>query len=1026
MDKHLDLLSKNRNQILFIELAGLLHDIGKLSKAFLEYRQKWQDDPHGWDNDPHNHDYLKKEIFKDLIPADFNKQIKDIKLPNGYDFCEPDFSIKNAVHLHTEPPKGALINYMLNAADGVDSAIDRNNPLWGNEQKTGNIYRSNVFGYETGRIIDFESQEKARQELYRVLNTLLPEYLKPDKFEYKDREEILKKIKKAFEQGLSDTTRPQNDTTLWEHSYAVASILKVIAVHNLLNDDGKIYKYEDVKFGILGIGWDGMKFISQGQKIGDIVGRKQIIKDVKNKLKELIEDQYPVGNEIYSDDDGIYFIAPVQLKQKYSDLWEIIENKINSIASKESDGELQPHIETILETQFMTNLVKVINNIKKSKNWQFSNQTPHFNIYKSEINKQWHQKTGKTVCPICRLRPVEKEYEDNKKKICKTCKDRRNDKTWSDKEKSNETVFIDEIVDKNKRACLIVARFGLDEWLNGNMARSLFVTEAKGIEREIEHLEKVKQFSDKEGVLKKYLTNRKYNYHEIYEDIDSYIHNEESSERAKHTAFLYHRRDNFKPVENDIRKIRADWSKLCASASKEMDKPEKIDILLYNILCAKTPTPSTILDVWATTLEFVEHTSQNILKGLLPENNRLSITFNDGINDWGRGILEAEVIQTGQAIEMIFNKDQSQIEVVGEVYSKDSDKEWVGKEIRITDKESSLLGNIYKIKSCSSGAAYCPCRTITTSPNLFMAIVPAEKAIGISALIYQKYIEYFGKVMGRLPFSIGNIFFGDKMPMFVVLDAGKRMVANFDRLSEKIATCSIDKHNSESSDIYRFDLQCNVGGHKKTIKWQLPYRLGNCDTDYYHPYFIIGTEKDLSSERQTFFKTIVGNVVHFDEVKENDQVSIYPNYYDFEFLDSNQRRHDIYLDKKGRRKSNVADFKSKPFLLDELSQKIMCIWDDLLKGRQLKGITDTKLRNLQSLWLTKYQEWEVSLENKIADGYQRWISLIMASIQREFKVDGGQKELLLETINNGLFFDMLELYHGIMKQRIDDKNEGGM
>lgn len=40
-----------RNQILFIELAGLLHDIGKLSKVFLEYRQTWQDDPHGYDND---------------------------------------------------------------------------------------------------------------------------------------------------------------------------------------------------------------------------------------------------------------------------------------------------------------------------------------------------------------------------------------------------------------------------------------------------------------------------------------------------------------------------------------------------------------------------------------------------------------------------------------------------------------------------------------------------------------------------------------------------------------------------------------------------------------------------------------------------------------------------------------------------------------------------------------------------------------------------------------------------------------
>ena len=121
-------------------------------------------------------------------------------------------------------------------------------------------------------------------------------------------------------------------------------------------------------------------------------------------------------------------------------------------------------------------------------------------------------------------------------------------------------------------------------------------------------------------------------------------------------------------------------------------------------------------------------------------------------------------------------------------------------------------------------------------------------------------------------------------------------------------------------------------------------------------------KKYLSSERSTFFKTIAGNVVHFTEIEKGDVLSVYPNYYDFEFLDSNARRHDITLNSQGRRKkSNVADFRSKPFLLDELSQKIMCLWDELLQGKQLKGITDTKLRNLQSLWLTKYQEWKVDI-----------------------------------------------------------------
>ena len=57
---------------------------------------------------------------------------------------------------------------MLQAVDGIDSAIDRNNPLFSAEQKD-TIFKSNVFGYERGRIVTFESQEVARKELYTCL-----------------------------------------------------------------------------------------------------------------------------------------------------------------------------------------------------------------------------------------------------------------------------------------------------------------------------------------------------------------------------------------------------------------------------------------------------------------------------------------------------------------------------------------------------------------------------------------------------------------------------------------------------------------------------------------------------------------------------------------------------------------------------------------------------------------------------------------------------------------------------------------
>ncbi len=453
---------------------------------------------------------------------------------------------------------------------------------------------------------------------------------------------------------------------------------------------------------------------------------------------------------------------------------------------------------------------------------------------------------------------------------------------------------------------------------------------------------------------------------------------------------------------------------------------------IYNLVNTKTPTPSTLLDVWNTTLMFFEDKSKSISKDLLPENKRLRLIVKpvngDSLHNWVKGNLEAELLATvTKKIELLYI-EKNIVEIVGEIFSSSSESEWQGKQIKITDSDyQGFKNNLFMIVKPLAGDLFVPCRTITATPNLFMAIVPADRAIEITDLIYQNYIEHFGKVMGRLPFSIGNIFFGRKMPMFVVLDAGKRMVDNFDDLGKEVLPFTVLKDKEGIASDAKFDLKCTVGkiGRSevdKTVSWLLPSKLGNCEDDFHHPYFIVDNKKGLLDKRKTFFKTGAGDVVHFSDIKAGDQIMVYPNYYDFEFLDSNTRRYDIWLDADKRRKSNVADFKSKPFLLDELGQKIMCLWAELLQGQQLKGITDTKLRNLQSLWLTKYQEWEVDISNKSSVNYNRWIDLVLSSIQKEFKkIDDGHCALLQETIENGLFFDTLELYLGILKERIDTK-----
>jgi CRISPR-associated Csx11 family protein len=1002
-------LQDNRQAIHFIELAGLLHDIGKLGAAFLEYRKTWQDsDDHDiYDKDPHDHDFFDNDKLS--IPPDFAKNIIiDI-------LGVKDYSIKRAVHEHIKP--GDDITWMLKAADGIDAAIDRNNPLWSAEQKE-EIFKSNVFGFES-TIIKPEDQESIREKLYGELRKKLPEYLKT--FKTKERDELLEIIKKAFNQGLSDTTRPQNDTTLWEHSYAVSSILKCLTVHNLFSDKEKqIYKFDDVRFAILGVGWDGMRFISYGQKIGDIVSRKNIIEEIKREIKDLIEDKYPIGNEIYADDNGIYFVVPTELNcGALNKIWECLKDKIYIKAADISLGELQPHIEIFdgkvadgqKGTRTLTGIVDVVKNLKAKRNYPFDSSVKGFNHFKDKLSADIKDK--KSVCPICRFRPV--QSEDKKKKICEVCLARRR-KSGAQADKDNATIFIDEIIDKNNNAAVIVARFGLNEWINGNMIRSLFVTDANGIENEIGYLGKVKQFGKEELEIKQWLeTNIKesFDFNRIVKDIDAIRNNEE---RGKYTRFLYDMRvipvtggymllDNLDDTEKRFKKLEDDAKAECNTIS------------IYNLLNAKTPTPSTILDVWKSTTDFFTDFKNNIINSNLPEKSRLCLVVEEKIEKSWNGAIEAEIRTKGrkEKVEILY-REESKVEIVGKCFPTEKSADtWRNSKVKIF--EGGNLSLELTVKKCEAGRAFQAYRTITTSPNLFLAIVPADCALEITRQMYKEYTERFGKVMGRLPFSIGNVFFKNTMPMFVVLDSAKRLIANFDNLAlrDKVKTFKAKTDSVEILNDSNVTIEGKLGELYRTVTWKLPSNLGNGIEDYYHPYFVVA---NAAADRKTYFETVAGKVVHFNEIKKDDMLELYLNYYDFEYLDSNARRYDITADNSNRRKSNLADFRSKPYLLDELDQKIMPLWSDIQKDFARKGLSDTKLRNLLSLWLTNYQEWQVALEDKSNPSYEQWIKLIESSANKELP---GIYPLISETLANGIFFDTLEIYLGIMKERIAPK-----
>lgn len=1009
MTPDIDKLQQNRNAILFIELAGLLHDVGKLSKKFLEYRMKWQDDPNGWGNDPHDNQFLEKhetETLKAFVEDSFKKDLSS--LFQKTDFGEKDFSIWKAIEGHTKS-SGGDITRLLQAADRSDSIIDRNNPLWSNEQREA-IYRSNVFGYEAGRRVNLLDLEKARRSLYEDLNKLLKDYL--NTFTINHRMNVITAIRNAFEQGLSDTTRPQNDTNLWEHSYAVASILKALVSHYLLTgvvldgmEDGH-FNVLKVQFRILGMGWDGLRFISHGYKIGDLVGRKKVLEEIKNKAREIVEWDYALGNEVYTDDDGIYFIVPECLEGH--ELANPITEHLISGAVNISGGELQPYFSLSAPTFTMTSLVSVIRDIRNKSQFPFDQGQKPEAAFKASLQLLGETETG-IVCSICRLRPVKKS--DDKERICETCLNRREKaRSDTDIEVKKQTVFIEEIADKHGRVAAIVAHFNLDNWLNGNMVRTMFVTEAKGIDKEITQIGTVKErkFQVGEQIIRKSFNPGQnppnYNYRKIKEDVETLFGSDPNKvAEACQKAILYDRRNNYNPDLNDI---KSRWRRLKYSALCEHRlNRESYKIVLPNILCAKTPTPSTILDVWETTKEFFEENAQSVIESGAEERSRLRLILKNGFSpEKVKGTIEA-VLPKGNRRCEILPVGGGHVEVIGEVFSEKAFSEWQG--------NIEIEGKSYMIEKIESGKVYRQFRIITINPNLFISLVPAEKAINLISEIYKEYIKVFGKAMGRLPFGIGTIFFDRPMPMFVVLDAAKRMTKNFNILLEKDRNLEI-KGITEQNGTMSIDM-IDLNDDRK-IQWNLPLTLGNCASDTHHCYMLLANGHNAEG-RKTYFRTIAGDVIHYSELKVNDRIRAYPNLFDFIYLDSNARRYEIMIEEsKLKRVGTTSDgFASLPVFLDELDQKMVRVWNIFLKGKGISDITDTKVRNLCSLWSVKGQEWGPG-------GLDHWKIFIRDSLVKEFKL-GTEDEayiLLEEMIKTGLLFETIEIYMRILKERIGE------
>jgi len=899
MSDMLEKLKENRDQILLAEIGAYLHLIGRFSKEFVYSQAKETTMEFDYQKVCEESAFFEgtglDELLKDRnLWEDLINSFKNLTSPGELhshrtkNFCE-------FIEKHTwwkDGPKGLC--RILADAHGIVSAIDK--ALAGRaksgKQRKEYTFRATAFGYEKeielfGSVnldkVDDEKVKKIKKEFFQELKKILENIGNSKKITYDDYKNFVKLIKKYYSKTIGETRRPINEISLYDYAYTIASLVKSNLAKMIIDGwhepRGKSY------WRILKVNLNVIELLSKGLKVGDIFGYRKEIEDLYEKIKEIIEFEYPLGNEIYRDSTGIYFSCP---DIKSVDKFRLeITDKLKSL----NNLDVSLHIEISDESRSMVILAE-----ERKRSLETISYLHFGDIEHIEKEFKESQKGGGDICPVCRIR-LKTESEER----CKKCKERyqKRAENWIDKPK--ETIWLDEVSDHNDRVALIIGLFDLRKWLSGEFI-GIFVS----------------QTFDEWKVMNTNLCN-KLNINDI-SDLEK----------------------GFEELFKNPKSLNGDWRKICSSfigvkindfikdfwkhiaerdaTGKALELKNNSDKAkhLIKLLFRKHPSIARIYRVWQTTQDFINFTIfEEILKNWQwgPETRRQRIKFkiepNPGVNEGATCDIDIDGVRFSPVcidqdkgifistinLQILKKFGKSAEEIAKNINKKrikvktEKDRIWKDKKNGkyFTIEDASLADEIFQ--------NYLPCVKVYNFPDQFMVLVPAYDAFDIAKKILEEYEIQFSKVRDRLPFHLGIIAFHRKTPLYVVMDAGKRLIDAFKRKTEevnaKIDSIAEINHPKFGNRVKVLKLKPDPGYSSVPLVWYISYSTGDPEQeDLWHPY--IRFNGDASSRNLSFDYTGKGDyVVHVKELKTGDEIKIEPSYFTLAYFENASDRFNI-------------------------------------------------------------------------------------------------------------------------------------
>jgi len=718
-------------------------------------------------------------------------------------------------------------------------------------------------------------------------------------------------IRTLFSQAIADSRRPINEVDLWSWGSFVGVLYKSALAWMLLTGQSSLDP-QKIRWRLLSIRTDGLEYISNVTRIPDLLARQKILSSALNRVRRLLETTYPLGSEVYRDQNGSVFVVPdiSTLLDYTNDKGETLRYLVSQAFEQALEGDLAPQIE--LESTPWWG---------QDPGWPQSNndELPDIRAMLSKriiirpnigaVEKFWRKNQSVELCPVCRLRPMKEGQE-----VCETCLNRRQSRIREWRNNPHATIWIDEIADHNGHVALLVGRFGLDDWLSGDLVQTM--------------------------------------------------------------------------------RIRAEENNPSANGPKN-------------------PSPARLRRIWETCQRFWAETVDEILKTHLYNHTtalrciRVAVVPDD-ISGWHEGMPYDGTIN-GKSVSLFWQEPQKRFITIsnlrlGVSTARDEvglTQEWHGGTCTVFLPDKPGRARTFTVQQVhlltgEQLQTYSPYLPLLESPDRFLALVPAAAAVEIANRIKEEYERQMGKVQDRLPLFLGLVFFPRKMPLMAVMDTARRMLDV--RLNEeqwRVDGCRVDDMG------LRRHVDLSQG--ERRISLEVPVKMRDDQTDdLWYPYFFVEHFADGSPDsRQYRFKHKSGWQVHVNNLKQDDVVRVTPSRFTYLWLEHTAKRF-------------TFDPERDLLLLDELP-RLKGLWEALKQC----GITDTALRNVQSLLEAKAAAW-----GTMSEEFQHLVEATLKEAglyARKAKDNNPLPDVVSPgDVYSGRFARCLELYLHILKQKMKE------